>query len=70
MTKKDFELIANIIKTFEPPFATMNQTIEDDEEQTEYTRNALADTFAKHLTSTNPFFNREKFLKACGIVED
>lgn len=48
MTKKDFELIAALLK------AT-------------YASEAMAKEFADALRATNKQFNRDKFLRACGV---
>ena len=52
MTKKDYELIARIIKE-----AGLAQ---NDLER-------IANDFAYTLASKNPRFNRDMFLKACGV---
>lgn len=54
MTRKDYELIAKVLKN-------------SDEVADDMTRNALADMFADALEDENPRFNRETFLRACGI---
>lgn len=62
MTAKDFELIAR----------TLNQ-VEVDEGDGDFTRgyacavHDLAHDFASELAKTNPRFDRERFLKACGV---
>ncbi len=53
MTQKDFELIARAVKDL----PLLNQTAQ------EY----VAQTFAEYLSETNPRFDRDKFLKACGF---
>jgi hypothetical protein len=54
MTKKDYELIAEVILNSQG-----------------LTRGGVMDTLAKRmaeaLADTNPRFNREMFLKACGV---
>jgi hypothetical protein len=58
MTKKDFELIAEAIKivnNYEPtgsPKAVLSLTV---------------DVLADVLGTTNPLFDRAKFLTACGV---
>ena len=54
MTKKDFELIAETVKTI---------TAEDYPQD----RKDKAQLFASVLAKTNERFNRETFLKACGV---
>lgn len=52
MTKKDFELIADIIATC-PAITTIKQ------------RKAVTEYFAERLKVTNPSFNTFKFVTAC-----
>lgn len=56
MTKKDYELIANVIYSL---YLGHNS----------WTRNAeqVTSRFADRLAEHNPKFDRTKFLKACGI---
>jgi hypothetical protein len=49
MTRKDFQLIANVVKTI------------DDKK----TRDAVAVTFAQKLNTLNPRFNMTRFCLAC-----
>jgi len=65
MTKKDFELIADVIYGFEPPFCDCNQTNADDEAQTMTTREALAFAFVAVLKEENPRFDEARFMAAC-----
>lgn len=58
MTRKDYELIATIIAAM-PTFAA---TLRDQKEST-------ARQFADRLASDNPRFDRDRFLKACGVAE-
>lgn len=55
MTRKDFELIAATLKA-----------------QRDHTPNLIVDTlardFADVLRATNPQFNRDKFIRACGAT--
>ena len=53
MTRKDFELIAAVIKA--------HRTYEDDGPV-----NQLASDMAEALRATNKQFNRDKFIRACG----
>ncbi len=53
MTRKDFELIARVLKDI----------IQTDTRHLEY----IAAEFADALKSTNANFDRERFLKACGV---
>lgn len=55
MTRKDFELIAKVLKGSE------NRIIDD------LALEGLAETFADYLTDTNPNFDRARFLTACGV---
>lgn len=55
MTRKDFELIAGVIKGQRKPHND-TETIEE-----------LAREMADALADTNDRFNRDTFLKACGV---
>ena len=55
MTHKDFELIAQTIRS------SMSY-------KNEGTRRCVAFDFADALAETNPNFDRERFLKACGVT--
>ena len=59
MTKKDFELIAEII------FRNQEQFTEGEEGNS--LLRVMSHQFANELENTNPRFNREKFLKECGV---
>ena len=61
MTKKDYELIAGILSN---SIYTANKF---KEEQGKGWIEHIALEFADSLTTTNPRFNRELFLKACGV---
>lgn len=64
MTKKDFELIAQTIKALvAPSFEENSQGLFDAE-----ARGFVAWRFAEALRATNPRFNAERFLKACGVA--
>lgn len=52
MTKKDYELIASVINI---PNAIRR------------TKEGLANDFANTLASKNPRFDKQKFLRACGV---
>lgn len=59
MTKKDFELIASSLKkSFEEAQGNLNQ---------ECTVEGLIIDLSDTLASKNPRFDKQKFLKACGI---
>jgi hypothetical protein len=61
MTKKDYELIAGSIK-FSRTSGIL--TTEADEAM-----QILADDLSIQLANENPRFDRDKFLKACGLEE-
>ena len=63
MTKKDYQIIADVIRA---ALTSSMVTLEalTAERAVEYTALDLADVFQ----SDNPQFNREKFLEACGIT--
>jgi hypothetical protein len=54
MTRKDFQLIADVIKAHQ------------DGGDNDYIIRGLATSFAIELAKTNPRFNKALFLKACG----
>lgn len=56
MTRKDFELIAKVLRTA-------------DEVADQETIEALADMFADALAGTNPSFNRELFIAKATATE-
>jgi len=53
MTRKDFQLIADVLKASST--SPMNRCVIRE----------LAVSFASELTKTNPRFNKERFVKAC-----
>lgn len=57
MTRKDFELIAGVLREARP--MTMDDGLFD----------YLAHAFVEALTSTNPDFNRDRFLRAAGVED-
>lgn len=62
MTKKDYELIAGVIQGG----LNYEQTFNDNEKGVKAVQ-SIAHTFAIVLASTNPRFNEDIFLKACGV---
>ncbi len=54
MTKKDFELIARVILELELSLGVSQSKL-------------IAECFAGALRGTNPRFDAERFLKACGV---
>ena len=74
MTRKDYELIARILKAYaesdkltRSQLERHNQTISMIETAQEVRLASMVDSFANVLESDNPRFNRETFLKACGL---
>jgi hypothetical protein len=55
MTRKDFQLIADVLKASST--SPMNRCVVRE----------LAATFANELANTNPRFNKALFIKACGV---
>ena len=64
MTKKDYELIADILQDCEKDFAPSMVY-----GQIKVSKRNIAYQFARKLSLNNPRFNREKFLTACGITD-
>ena len=62
MTKKDLELIAEIISGFPSGDSGFTPA------RTSLTREYIAHSFAQRLGERNPLFNTERFLKACGVL--
>ena len=56
MTRKDFELIAETIR---------NLSVTTDPLLADAIRSTVADQFADALASTNPRFDRGRFIRAC-----
>ena len=56
MTRKDFELIAGVIKAQREKMHNETETVDE-----------VALAMAEALEDTNPRFNRETFLTACGV---
>jgi DNA-binding ferritin-like protein (Dps family) len=54
MTKKDFELIANAVKELTEDYYSRDKEI-------------TAELFARVLATTNPRFDRARFITACGV---
>ena len=54
MTRKDFELIADVLNNYHTGEKAQKDTVEQ-----------IALTFAQRLQSTNPRFNVQRFVKAC-----
>jgi hypothetical protein len=67
MTKKDYELIASIIKDYIDYSYNVEDT--DDFIVHDYAER-IAYKMAETLASKNPRFDKEKFLKACGVEID
>ena len=65
MTRKDFQLIADVVRnlrTFEARDAEMSEDVAHAVRWT-----TVADKLASALATTNPRFDRERFIEACGI---
>lgn len=59
MTRKDHVTIARVLRDTGILASEPDQINED--------RNSLAQAFADELVKENPRFNRDKFLRACGV---
>ena len=55
MTRKDFQLIATVLKANST--SPMNRCVIKE----------LAEAFANELATTNPNFNKERFVEACKV---
>jgi hypothetical protein len=62
MSRKDFKLIAGILFTYQP------QPIEGNDVDAELRLwTAIVERFAAELHQTNERFDRDRFVKACGL---
>jgi len=64
MTRKDFQLIADAVRqlrTFEAHDAELSEDVAH-----AVRWSSVADTLASALATTNPRFDRDRFLEACG----
>lgn len=71
MTRKDFNLIANILVDFKPDRAkvtTPNIKWGDRESAFKKYHSQMCASFANSLAGTNPQFDTLRFLKACGYT--
>jgi hypothetical protein len=57
MTRQDFELITSAISGVFDPYG----------DRCDVYRNMIAEAFADELADTNERFDRERFLRACGV---
>ncbi len=57
-TKRDFQFIADILYEHRPSFKTGDEW---------FLWRSITFEFADSLRKTNPLFDEEKFLKACGL---
>ena len=62
MTRKDYVLIAGILKGAK----NYEQTFNDNEKGAKAIE-GIVHTFATMLSTTNPNFDRDRFLVACGV---
>lgn len=75
MTKTDYELIASVFKSEldytrrEAEVPNRNKELAGAFEQSNRAIKGFANRLALKLQADNPKFNRDKFLKACGIEE-
>ena len=68
MTRKDFQLIADVIKAqHDQLIARQGRAKWDKPGGSSGTVRNIARTLADELANTNPRFNKALFLKACGI---
>lgn len=66
MTRKDYELIASVIKKYVRAY----EELEDGKEQNFKLQacGGIMSEMARELEALNPRFNRERFVEACGFV--
>ncbi|MDP2692306.1 MAG: hypothetical protein Q8O88_01540 [bacterium] len=68
-TKKTFIAVANILKKKREVITVEGNEAFSPNQISEALLNGLCREFADHFSKQNPKFDRERFLKACGIVE-
>lgn len=61
MTKKDYELVARVLRDTEAA------CLRSQWDAVWRDRGRVAEAFADELASTNPRFDRARFLRACGV---
>ena len=61
MTRKDYVLIAEVIKT------QIELSLKFDEDDSRYGAENIAYDLASKLSQDNPRFDRDRFLVACGV---
>lgn len=66
MTRKDYELIALVIKTASEAVQDFTEANDDPPTPAEVLY-GLSYGLSQALVLTNPRFDRERFLKACGV---
>lgn len=67
MTKKDYELIARVLRT-EGKYALTAPALSGPQRGAAVAAiEATADAFADALAAKNPGFDRARFLRACGV---
>lgn len=66
MTRRDFELIALVVSTASEAVQDFTEANDDPPTPAEVLY-GLSFAFAEALALTNPRFDRERFLKACGV---
>lgn len=70
MQRRHFELIANVLKSAKPSPDCADAKLLPKVHQYHVEQwDRTVGTFAKALHSTNPNFNRDRFLKACGVPD-
>ena len=65
MQRRHFELIAEVLRGWTIPAENMDDL--PGEQETTSAAQGIAYDFAEALASTNPNFDRARFLKACGV---
>jgi hypothetical protein len=67
MTKKDYELIADVISHTKSHYITNNEPVRQKDDLFLATLEVLADELAERLQIDNPRFDFERFMTACGF---
>jgi hypothetical protein len=61
MTRKDFELIADVLRDVRESYADNNVSTQHVD--------TVAKCFAIRLQGTNPRFDQDRFMRACGVED-
>ena len=72
MTRKDYQLIASVLKEHLSHWSSAKEKLSDDPQKLQAAHSEIAlwdvaTAFSYELQKTNPRFDKERFLSACGV---